>query len=263
MKFLFNADDLGMNDQSDQGILAVSKENLIDSASVSVVNGLDKERIEFFRNQPGFDQVSLGLHVNLSEGVPMSSRNMFGKENLGIPFRDSLELLRRESDIEPEALYGEICAQIERFMFLFGSRPSHLDSHQHFAYLSPKTFGTLAGISKQFDIPIRSPKPFIDEHRLAKFVRSVEVRFGFEVPFVVVERAAKLSEIYYSKLPATSTGDCHLKFPDHIIENEEGPQVQAVEVICHPRFDPVESTIREIEKLRDCRRRFKTPHMES
>lgn len=262
MKLTFNADDLGMSEQSDQGILAAARENLIESASVSVVNGLDLEKIGFFRKQQGFESLSLGLHVNLSEGLPISSRNVFGQENLGMGFRSSVELLVREEDIVSEALCEEMCAQIDRFIFLFGVGPRHLDCHQHFAYLSPKAFNALADVSKHFGIPIRSPTPFINEHRLAKFIRSVEKRFDLKVPFSAAEQASQLSEIYYSKLPVTRTDDCHLGFPHHMIENEGSSQFQTVEVICHPRVDPIESTIREIENLRDCRRRFKISHTE-
>ena len=131
-KIIFNADDLGMGKDIDRGILLAATENLIQSVSVSVINGLSKEVVSRYREHPGFEKLSVGLHLNLTEGLPLTET--FKGCN------SAFKLLAAEDSLDEKILYEEMKSQFEHFINLFNEVPCHIDCHQHFSFLSPKSF---------------------------------------------------------------------------------------------------------------------------
>eukprot|EP01138_Halocafeteria_seosinensis_P002212 gb/GECG01002264.1/.p1 GENE.gb/GECG01002264.1/~~gb/GECG01002264.1/.p1 ORF type:complete len:391 (+),score=38.72 gb/GECG01002264.1/:1-1173(+) len=87
---------------------------------------------------------SLGLHLNLTEGVPCSSSCFCEENGLTVPekqtdgsfiqcFRGKYGFRRalQAGSVSDDSMICEMCAQIDRFVYLRGGPPSHLDGHQH------------------------------------------------------------------------------------------------------------------------------------
>lgn len=102
---IFNADDFGYSHGINRGIAVAHQRGVVTSASM-VVNGRAVDEAAALAQR--FPQLAVGLHVNFTN----EAENLFDLE--------SRELCRRE-----------LRAQYERFVALMGTRPTHIDSHQH------------------------------------------------------------------------------------------------------------------------------------
>ena len=130
-KIIVNADDLGMDEVTNQAIGEAFTKGVISSATIMA-------------NMPSFDDAcnivhrknlhgSIGVHLNLSEGKsltePIRSISSLCDENGNLKF-----CLRRFSICPTpsisKVLHIEMKAQIER-VIKAGIFPSHLDSHNH------------------------------------------------------------------------------------------------------------------------------------
>ena len=131
-RLIVNADDFGYSEAVNEAIMYGFESSLLTSTSIMA-------------NMPGFDHAvglirrndlagqKIGLHLNLTEGFPLSRTLMAcpafcaGDGRL-IYHRDrSLFRLSRQ---ERAAIYDELRMQMERVLAA-GIRPSHLDSHHH------------------------------------------------------------------------------------------------------------------------------------
>jgi len=160
LKFIINADDMGLCEERDSAIFELYSKGFISSASI-LVNGFNfRKSIEIARqiNMP------LGLHLNLTEGFPINitQKNSLVKKLsvdsfLNYDFRNNEEKIyeitkKNNSLIETyEEFLGkfifreklknkeinfidiknEIISQIERFIKYYKSPPIHMDGHQH------------------------------------------------------------------------------------------------------------------------------------
>lgn len=231
---IFNADDLGMSAKIDHEILSAARSGLVQSASVSVVNGLDSDQFKRFLNirQP----LKLGLHINLTEGRPLSSftSEMGRPVSNQVAFKAAIELLSDEKKLKEEALYEEMKAQLARFIHLSGVKPSHIDSHQHYTYLSPTAFRAFLKLAKSENLKIRSPLSFIDRTRLQLFVESVKMRYGITIPFTAEERSRELRDIFNVSRVEMRTADCLIEIPSRKDLEKRHQSSESVEVVCHP-----------------------------
>ena len=149
-EIIVNADDFGLDTQTNRAILSAFGLGLLSSTSI-------------LANMQGFEEACdlaqghglrnrIGLHCNLSEGYPLS-RSMarcrrFCREDGS--FRGRGRALRLSSQ-EANAVEEELKAQLEA-CFRRGIRPIHLDSHHH--YHSEWPIGTVAiRLAQRHSIP--------------------------------------------------------------------------------------------------------------
>jgi predicted glycoside hydrolase/deacetylase ChbG (UPF0249 family) len=232
-KIFFNADDLGMGVKIDNDILSAVCCGFIQSASVSVVNGLG---CDHFKRYLELEQtLQLGLHINLTEGCPISDvQKVHAIVNAEGNFEPALHLLSVESDLSEEILYAEMKNQFMRFKQLSARQPNHLDSHQHYAYLSPVAFRAFLKLALSENLKIRNPLPFINESRLQYFVESVRQRYGIMIPFSPRKRAQELREIFEDSKVKVRTADCLTEIPNRMNLKKYTHNLTSLEVVCHP-----------------------------
>jgi hypothetical protein len=131
-RLIVNADDFGYSAAINGAILSGFESSLLTSTSIMA-------------NMPGFDhavglirrhsflQQKVGLHLNLTEGFPLSRAltacPSFCAED-GRLIYDRNRPLFRLGRQEREAVYEELRMQLERVLAA-GIRPVHLDSHHH------------------------------------------------------------------------------------------------------------------------------------
>ncbi len=131
-RLIVNADDFGYSEAVNRAIVSGFESALLTSTSIMA-------------NMPGFDhavglihrhpvlQQKVGIHLNLTEGFPLSQAlavcpTFCGEDGRFTYDRDrSLFRLGRK---EREAVDSELRMQLERVLAA-GIRPSHLDSHHH------------------------------------------------------------------------------------------------------------------------------------
>jgi predicted glycoside hydrolase/deacetylase ChbG (UPF0249 family) len=131
-RLIVNADDFGYSEAVNRAILSGFETSLLTSTSIMA-------------NMPGFEDAvglvgrydllaqKVGLHLNLTEGFPLS-RDLcacpaFCGEDGRLIHRHDRHLFRL-GRVERAAVYEELRMQLERVLAA-GIRPTHLDSHHH------------------------------------------------------------------------------------------------------------------------------------
>jgi len=156
-KLIINADDLGAGNATDRAIFETFDNGVVTSASL-LVNGRSACRAAasaFERNFP------VGVHINLSEGKPLSGP-IDGLTEVDGCFAGKQKTRHKLQTqmIDLPALLREIRAQIQA-VFDWGLKPDHLDSHQH-VFLFPGVTEAVIAAARQFEInALRLPLPYL------------------------------------------------------------------------------------------------------
>jgi chitin disaccharide deacetylase len=156
-KLIINADDLGTGNATDRAIFETFDSGVVTSASL-LVNGRSACRAAtsaLERNLP------VGVHINLSEGNPLSGP-IDGLTEADGSFAGKHKTRRKlhALTLDHFALRREIQAQIQ-VVFDWGLKPDHLDSHQH-VFLFPGVTEAIIAVARQFEInALRLPLPYL------------------------------------------------------------------------------------------------------
>ena len=130
-RLAINADDFGLSDGVNRGILACVEAGVVTSASLLVNTPGFAAAVAAARGTP---QLDLGLHLNLTTGPPASSPERVPSlcEARTGQFRPLRQLVARalSGRVSPDEVALECAAQIERGRTA-GVRLTHLDGHQH------------------------------------------------------------------------------------------------------------------------------------
>ena len=144
MKVIVNADDLGYSTHRDSGIFICFQSGTISSASL-LVNGPSAPAAVRQALSVG---LCLGLHLNLTEGQPVSG-------NVPSLVDDNGQMYYKHLFWQMEYNIEEICretiAQLELFRTLTGHYPLHCDSHQH-VHIIPAIADAIAPIFHQYGV---------------------------------------------------------------------------------------------------------------
>ena len=120
-----NADDLGMHERVDDGILEAHERGIVTSTSL-MVHG---ESAGDGAARAGRSGLSVGLHIDLSRWD------------------------HADGDAQPW-VESEVRGQLSRFRELVGSDPTHLDSHHHVHRDEPVRSVAIA-LSRELNVPLR------------------------------------------------------------------------------------------------------------
>jgi predicted glycoside hydrolase/deacetylase ChbG (UPF0249 family) len=134
---IVNADDLGLTDGVNRGVLRAHCEGIVTSASMMVRQPAAESAAAAARLHP---LLSLGLHVDLGEW-----RLADGKW--------TATYLRVDPSSQT-AVQSEVESQLADFRRLVGRDPTHIDSHQHVHREQPVR-GVLGDLASHLGIPLR------------------------------------------------------------------------------------------------------------
>lgn len=146
-QIIINADDLGISPQVNAAALALMHSSLVTSATIMVNGPCWSEAVEWARSMP---YISFGVHLNVSEGYPLTDPRPLGPLVDGAGRFQKLRDYRRLPCTVMRAVFQELCIQVERLMAA-GITVSHLDSHHHL-HTQPRFFGILKRIQSRFRI---------------------------------------------------------------------------------------------------------------
>jgi len=131
-KLIINADDLGADKARNDGIFEAIQSGIVTSASI-LPNGPGRLNVLKRIQSGSFKNISWGVHLNLSEGTPVSTGNspLLSPHGIFLGKVSSQRLLMQEGD---RVLENEIAREIDAQITLLktsGILLSHLDGHQH------------------------------------------------------------------------------------------------------------------------------------
>ncbi len=156
-RLIVNADDFGLAESINRGIVAAHHDGILTSASLLANGSAFGGAIAASRQ---FPQLSIGVHLNLSEGTPVSPValiptlvNERGEFHLS-PLRLGIGILRRQ--IRLEDVLAELRAQVIQ-VFDAGVTPTHLDGHLHM-HILPQLAPIVIELAREFCIrSVRCP----------------------------------------------------------------------------------------------------------
>jgi predicted glycoside hydrolase/deacetylase ChbG (UPF0249 family) len=137
-RLVVNADDLGLSDGVNAGILQAARHGIVTSASLMVRMPAAVAAACAARALPG---LSVGLHLDLAEWV-----------HDGEQWQPLYQVVDTG---DADAVAEEVTRQLHRFDQLVGRPPSHLDSHQH-VHRSEPVHGLLVAAGRRLGVHLRS-----------------------------------------------------------------------------------------------------------
>ncbi|MGR5288608.1 chitin disaccharide deacetylase [Vibrio maritimus] len=149
MKLIFNADDYGLCQAVNQGIIASHLNGVVTSTTMMVGMQGEQDALERLEAAPN---LSVGVHLRLTAGKPVSSH--FPLITIEGSFLKYDVLMAKLEPKHETAIYEEFRAQIEHFLS-YGIPLSHLDSHHH-VHLHPIVTKVVARLSHELDVPYRA-----------------------------------------------------------------------------------------------------------
>lgn len=153
MRLIINADDLGLAESVNRGILETMQAGVVTSASLMVNMPAHHDAIHRLRKarERGLD-VSIGLHFNLVSGTPITACDSLVDSRSGrfLPLR-SLAWRAFAGRIAQRDVEGELEAQLrsaEDLLSQVGMRVTHIDSHRH-AHCLPSIFDVVVRVARK------------------------------------------------------------------------------------------------------------------
>ncbi len=134
---IVNADDFGLSDETNRGMIVAHERGIVTSASLMVRGAAVEAAVEYARARPA---VGLGLHVDLCEWAYRGGEWVCLYEV--VPITDSAAIAR------------EVNHQISTFRQLVGRDPTHLDSHQH-VHRDEPVLSTMKAAANQLGVVLR------------------------------------------------------------------------------------------------------------
>jgi predicted glycoside hydrolase/deacetylase ChbG (UPF0249 family) len=175
-KLIINADDLGAEEGRNSGIFEAVRAGAVKSVSLLANAPATDEALKAIRDGK-FGEVSIGVHLNLSEGRPLCPDLLLlvGRDGAFQGKRSAQRLLLQENHPElEEEVFREVNAQIG--VLLRAKIPlSHLDGHQHL-HVFPAVRRTAIRAAEMHGIPwIRIPHesfPVSEAEHIAEDLKS-------------------------------------------------------------------------------------------
>jgi len=229
MKVIVNADDLGYSPHRDRGIFQAFQEGIVTSASL-IVNGASCQQAAKQAIDMGLE---LGLHLNLTEGKPLSTVPSLVNTAGMMQYKTSF----LKHPVHKEDIQHETVAQLERFKELTSSYPHHVDRHQH-VHIAPKIPEIIAPILQHYGVrSIRIPDQDLDQ---LKWIED-DVRERYELRYMSAVKARLIYARHGIRAPPCfiGVGLCGTQMtPLRIKESLKGAH-GTIEMMVHPGHSSV------------------------
>jgi chitin disaccharide deacetylase len=157
-RLIINADDLGADAARNIGIFEAVLSGSVKSVSI-LVNGFAFQHAVEKLCAPGFPSISIGVHLNISEGQPLTRglKSITGPDGNFYGKRETHRRMLQTGDSLRSEVRREFAAQIRKVIEL-GIAVDHLDGHQHI-HIFPATIRETIWAGEEFGIPwIRIPE---------------------------------------------------------------------------------------------------------
>jgi len=150
-RIIINADDFGLSDGINKAVAQAHTEGVLTSATIMANMPAAKEAVKMAKKMP---TLGVGVHLNLSEGRPISKDNSIeclvdrdGRFALS-PLKLAFLAVGRHKI--RNAVRTELTAQIQ-WVIDSGLTPTHLDSHKHI-HSFPALFPIVCELARRFEV---------------------------------------------------------------------------------------------------------------
>lgn len=134
---IVNADDFGLSEGTNAGIIAAHERGIVTSASLMVRQPAVAAAADWARAHPA---MGVGLHLDLGEWTLRDGEWVRASEVVAVEDR--------------AAVAAEVRRQLATFLRLMGRAPTHLDSHQHVHRQEPVR-DLLQSLGAELRVPVR------------------------------------------------------------------------------------------------------------
>jgi predicted glycoside hydrolase/deacetylase ChbG (UPF0249 family) len=220
-RLIVNADDYGLSEDVNSGILKAHRQGIVTSASLMVRWPAAPHAVEHAND------LDLGLHLDLGEWAYRAGEWVL--------------LYQRAPLDDVDALEEEIRDQLEQFRSLTGKNPSHLDSHQH-VHLQEPLRSLAEQMAEALAVPLRGVSPQI------RYCGSFYGQSGKGEPCLDAISLAALIDLLRNLPTAVTELACHPGSGAELNSTYCREREFEVEVLCHPH---VQQTLRD-ENIRLC-----------
>jgi chitin disaccharide deacetylase len=135
---IVNADDLGLSEAVNAGIVAAHERGIVTSASLMVRQGAASAAASYAGTRP---ELAVGLHIDLGQWDYEKGEWMVAYQRC--PPEDEA------------AVEAECRAQLDGFRRLLDRDPTHLDSHQH-THMSEPVASVADRLAAELGVPLRA-----------------------------------------------------------------------------------------------------------
>jgi len=134
---IVNADDFGLSQGVNRGIIQAAEQGILTSASLMVRQPAAAEAAAYARE-----------HLNLSVGLHLDLGEWFYQQGEWLPLYSVV------STQDMAAVSGEVWRQFTQFQKLLDRPPTHIDSHQHVHRDEPAR-SIVQNLAQRFGVPVR------------------------------------------------------------------------------------------------------------
>ena len=210
-RVIVNADDFGLSDGVNAGIIEAATRGVVRSASLMVRAPAAEAAASWARERNWF---SLGLHLDLAEWQ----------------FRDGewntlYEVVPLD---DTRAVHAEIDRQVAAFRAMVGANPTHIDSHQHLHREEPARAAALRW-ARTLGVPLRH---FSEACYVGSFYGQTTEGDAYAEGITVENLRALLERL---ESGVTELG-CHPGFDDGLATVYAAERAQEVRVLCDARI---------------------------
>jgi predicted glycoside hydrolase/deacetylase ChbG (UPF0249 family) len=237
VQLIVNADDFGISEAVNRGIVDAHDHGIVTSTSLMATGSAFEHAVELARSRP---RLAVGVHLALTEQRPLTAALGFVTAEGRLP-QHTAQLLRQilRKRVPLPDVHRELDAQIRRVRAA-GIAISHLDGHQH-VHVLPGVARVVAALAEAHGISaVRYPAERLRGYMLrdAKQLRRVAEQaalslFCKSAPFERLRRSDGFAGFYFGgRLDEASLATVL----DHL------PADGTVELMCHPGDEDMRPT---------------------
>lgn len=161
-KIILTADDFGVDDSIDNGIIQLVKYRIIQSVEVLVNNGengaesIRRTELLLDQTEDVNPELELGVHLTITSGKPVSDADLSG-----ILFEGHfISAKNASSAADTTAIYKELKAQVEilKSNERIWKKVTHLTNHHDALWFFPKYTEAYIQVAQEYNLPIRNPR---------------------------------------------------------------------------------------------------------
>lgn len=134
---IVNADDFGLSKGQNYGIIEACRNGVVTSTTALVNGEAIYHAAQLSRDEP---TLAVGMHFVLTMGKPLTAMPGLTREGV---LGKWIWQLAEEDALPLEEIAQELVSQYQRFVELFGRKPTHIDSHHH-VHMFPQIFPLVA-----------------------------------------------------------------------------------------------------------------------
>ena len=177
-RMIVNSDDFGITEGVTIGTIHAHVDGVLTSTTCMMNMPYATFALNLAKDYP---DLGVGIHLVFTAGRPLvDGAKSFTDEEGNFRKLGTYKSVREgnfslpTTDTDPEELYIEWKAQIEKFIEIAQKLPTHIDSHHH-SHMFPNHQEVSIRLAKEYDIPMRQDHQIIDHY---EFVRCDGAFYG-------------------------------------------------------------------------------------